>query len=1017
MAASRRVSSPTLVGRRKELAELRRTLEEMTAGRSQVVVVGGESGVGKTRLVDDAAAELGDRVRVLRGNCLALGSELPYLPFAEMIWALLRELDADGVERIIGPSGSELAMFMPGLGPAASSARPAAIGGSELQRLRMFEALLRVAQGAASDRPTVFVFEDLQWIDSASLQLLSFLTHSVRQGQLLLVLTVRTEVLEAAGPVLTFLAELERNPHIIRIELERLDRESTRRQIGAILGDGVPDDTVDRIWRLGDGNPLFTEELVAADPGRDGVTPRLRDLLGARSARLPAEAQVVLRIAATVGRGVDVELLSTASGLDDGTVRGAVRAGLDEQILVPAADGGGYRFRHELMRATIAGGLRTDEAKQIHAAYAQALMTRRDEADPSEIASHWDGAGESGQALRWHVRAGLSAEGRYAYAVAEHHYERAIESWPSVDDPEGTAGFPRRRLLQRAAASAARSGSPEHAIGLARVFLAENTETEDDLTELVRSSVRWYLWEAGRVEEAASEAREALRRLGDDKPTRWRANALAHLAGLLLVENQEEQAAARAEEALATATACGALEEQVLATGIIGACQLLLGKTDTGIDRIAGSLDAARRIEQEDAALPVNQLDDRRYPMGVVLAYIQLAAAFEIADRNEDVVRTAADGYEAAQRQGVAGTYGATLRAAAVRGLYRLGRWDEALSIIDETLREGAFGSGRIGLLAIASLIHLARGDEGEADDLIRAADDGAGSDRSTEAVRWLAVARAESLIWAGRSLEAVGVIADAYEDGDAAQPAFGSGQAVGLDASLPQLLSLAARAAADLALLEKAGSIEAAASQVALERVRSALRRAKRRPGLADSWAVDLALTNAELARAEHGPAPRAVKRWHAAASIASQRPYVEAYARWRLASALLGDRRRGDEATAELERAHAVARSIGAERLGSAINDLASRAGLARASPAATIDRPFGLTEREVEVLGLLSSGLNNNEIAERLFISPKTASVHVSNIYGKLGVESRVSAASIAQDVGLAMPRDDHEQVSPE
>jgi ATP/maltotriose-dependent transcriptional regulator MalT len=187
---------------------------------------------------------------------------------------------------------------------------------------------------------------------------------------------------------------------------------------------------------------------------------------------------------------------------------------------------------------------------------------------------------------------------------------------------------------------------------------------------------------------------------------------------------------------------------------------------------------------------------------------------------------------------------------------------------------------------------------------------------------------------------------------------------------------------------------------------VRSAIEQAQRRPGLATSWAPDLALAEAELGRAEQGTGGQTIDAWARAAEAAPGRPYGEAYARWRLATALLTDRHRTREATAELERAEALAQALEAEPLREAIRSLTTRAGLARGSAGHERERPFGLTERELEVLGLLAAGLGNSAIAERLFISPKTASVHVSNIYGKLGVESRVAAATVAHELGLAV-----------
>ncbi len=1004
MAASVRVSSPTLVGRREELASIRSVVADIGEGRPQVIVIGGESGAGKTRLVDEATAGLGPGVRVLRGHCLVYGAGLPYLPFAEIIRELVHELEPGKLKTLLGPAGAELAQLVPEIGEVASPSAASLRGGSELQRLRLFEALLRVVERVADDRPTVFVFEDLQWIDPASLQLLAFLSQSMRQGNIVLIVTVRTEALADPGPVLPFLVELERVSGVLRIELERLDREATRRQITAILGESVDHAVSERIWEQGEGNPLFTEELVAATmAGTDLASPRLRDLLGARVARLPADSLRVLRVAAVLGRTVDIELLRAAAALEPEAIDRAIEVGLDEQVLVRGGESdAGCRFRHELVRSVIAERLPAPEARRVHAAYAAALELRQD-ADPSAVAYHWDAAGDAQRSLRWHVRAGFSAESRYAYLAALRHYERVLELWAQTPGGEEVTGTTRPRVLQRASTTAARGGQYDRAIELSRQLL-EDPPDDEELTELARSSLRWYLWESGRPDTALAEARQAVASQSPETADRWRANATAHLAGLLLVNDDIGAARVNAEEALRLAQAAHAVDEEVLANGVIGGCLLLEGDVDAGIARIAETVEAARRIEQADSAQPADRLDDRRYPVGVVLASTQLAAAYEVADRPEEVVNVAEAAYARAVEQGVARSYGATLRAASARGMYRSGRWDDALEIIEEALRLGASGSGRVGLLAMSALINAARALDDEADEALRLAEDERVATTAPEVIHWLGVARAERLVWAGRPLEVAAIVADAY--GEATEVARGASlsQAMGLDASLPQLLTYAARAGADLALVERSEGGPAALSRLALERVQTALERVRRRPGLSASWAPELALARAELARAEHGPGRRAVTRWQRAAAATAGRPYAEAYARWRLASALLGDQRRTDEAASEIEQALRLAEGLGAARLREAIVELGNRAGIGREGSDRSRARPFGLTERELEVLALLAAGLGNREIADRLFISPKTASVHVSNIYGKLGVESRVAAATVAHELGL-------------
>ena len=234
-------------------------------------------------------------------------------------------------------------------------------------------------------------------------------------------------------------------------------------------------------------------------------------------------------------------------------------------------------------------------------------------------------------------------------------------------------------------------------------------------------------------------------------------------------------------------------------------------------------------------------------------------------------------------------------------------------------------------------------------------------------------------------------------------------------DASLPRLTALAARACADLALWERAGGLAAPIGPVMRAHVHQSLARIGRVKPLVAGWPHELAAARADLARAEGASTTRQVAAWRAAvAAAAGRRPYAEAYARWRLAEALLAQRRDRHAAEPELRIGSEVARRLGVDPLFDALVQLASQAGfdIERApgresvsmSPSGRPDRPFGLTAREAEVLRLLADGMSNGEIATRLFISPKTASVHVSNIYGKLGVESRVSAATIALRLGL-------------
>ena len=1009
------VTSPVLIGRDAEASRIDRALSALAEGHGRVVVISGEAGIGKTRLIEEALTRSDERVRSLRCECLALGSSIPYLPFAELLRDLARQVPGPDLARIVGPARTELARFLPEVA-AIVATRDQAAGadhgrGDEIERLRLYEAFLRVAERIAAERPTAFVIEDVQWIDRASLELLAFLAHGLTSsGHAALIVSVRPEEAEDKEPVLRLLAELGRSNTAERIELQPLSPESIRRLASTILGRQPDAAAGERIWSLSDGNPLFAEELLASWQRRgpsEALPPKLRDLLAARLAQVPADVLAVLRVAAAAGRSVDDRLLTRASGLDEGQVQRAVRSAAEDYILIrsdgPA--GPGYRFHHEILRALVASQLLPGEARDIHAAYARALEEERPEhRSATEIASHWDAAGETARALSAHLVAAQAAVASFAFIEAHAHLERALVLWVDASDPESETGTSSEALLGQAASAAARAGAFPRAIELTRTLLARGHVLDPDARELARSSLRWYLWESGDLPGALAEAEAALAEPGG-LPHHWRANALGHAAALLLYLQRTDEARVRALEALEAARIAGALEEQILAEGVLGWCLLLEGDPDAGVAAIRSTLAAARRVD--DGALR------GRYPVGSVLAYSHLAAALELVGRLDEAQAVAIEGAAAAAQQGVTRTFGSVLKASAARALYQLGRWDEAGSTIEDALGAGAVGAGRLLLLAVRGLLAVGRGQVAEAEVVLAEADALEDAATPLDAQRWLAAATAEAAIWRGEPEAALARLAFVVADPAAHVITTPGSRPTMLDASIPHLLALGARAWADVALAERAGGVEDGLAERAETQLLSSLRRAEKRRALAHAWAGDLAIVRAELERGHAADVATRVRRWATAVERTRDRPSMQAYARWRLAEATLARRSQRDTAAETIAAALATTRSLGALPLQQELLALAQRARIplaedGRAAEPDSDARPFGLTLREAEVLALVASGLSNQDIAERLFISPKTASVHVSNIYAKLGVESRVAAATVAHSLGLdALP----------
>ncbi len=1011
-------TSPLVYGRDAESSRLDAALEAMTRGEPRPVVIGGEAGIGKTRLIDEALERAGPDLRVLHGACLALGSTIPYLPFAEIVRDLVRQVSSATLNQVVGPARAELARFLPEVTAvvrADGQASPAPERSDELERLRLYEAFLRVAERIAADTPTVFVIEDVQWIDRASLELLAFLAHGLQQShRAALIVSVRPEEVEDKEPVLTLLADLGRGSRAERIELGPLDETATRRLAAAVLGTQPPSELMARVTQLSDGNPLFAEELLGAwrsGQAGDTLPPKLRDLLAARLAHVPDDVLEVLRVAAASGRSVDDRLLTTVADLDEEQVQRAVHLAVDDHILIrtegPARPG--YRFRHEILRALVASQLLPAQSRRIHAAYAEALSQEPSERrSATEIADHWDAAGDSLKALGAHIEAGRTAVSRFAFSQASDHFERALVLLDETGR-QAQADMSRSELLGDAASAAARAGEFDRAIELTRQLISARDELEPETWELARSSLRWYLWESGDLEAALDETQAVLADPAP-MPARWRANALGHMAGLLLFLQRTEEAGVRAREALEVAQAAGASEAQALAEGVLGWCLLLEGDVEGGLEVIRRVLVAARLADEG--------VLEGRYPVGAALAHSQLAVALELVGRLEEAHHVAEAGVLIAREQGVGRTFGASLEASSARALFQLGRWSEADEAIASALRYGAVGSGRIALLAVRALLANGRGRADDAAATLAEAESLVNDTTPLDVRRWLTAAGVEHSIWQGDPVAALARMAFLAEDPDRRSVAVAGGQPAMLDASVPHLLALGARACADAAMVERASSSEAGLSAMAEAQLQDALRRARKRRALAEVWAADLAIARAELERAAGSDPATRVRQWKAAAGHVSARPYASCYVRWRLAEAHLSRRDGRDDAAPLIESALSDARALGAQVIADELIALARRARLALGTGdgqpgvgASDAERPYGLTAREAEVLALLAGGLSNQEIAERLFISPKTASVHVSNIYGKLAVESRVAAATLAHEMGLdeVLPED--------
>jgi predicted ATPase len=372
------VTTGRFVGRTQELALLRQLLARAAAGEALVALVGGEAGVGKTRLVEQLAATAGGQgVRVLGGGCVPLGEEgVPFAPLVEALRGLARDLDPAELEAVAGPARPELGRLLPDLPWSANGTTGAAVVGAGQGRL--FELLFGVVERLATGAPLLWVMEDLHWADHSTRDLLAYLATSLRSGRVLVVGTFRSDELDRLHPLRRLLGELGRNRRVRRLELPRFTRPEVADQLAGLLGADPPARLVDDIYARSEGNPFFTEELLRAGAGADdsglgGLPPSLQEVLLTRVVRLGQDAQQLLRVAAAAGPGVTQPLLAAVAGMGEQTLLEGLREAVDQQLLVPEPGGDGYTFRHALLAEAVYSELLPGERVRLHTALADAL--------------------------------------------------------------------------------------------------------------------------------------------------------------------------------------------------------------------------------------------------------------------------------------------------------------------------------------------------------------------------------------------------------------------------------------------------------------------------------------------------------------------------------------------------------------------------------------------------------------------------------------------------------------------
>ena len=983
-------TSTTMVGRDTELAAIAASLGVRPARPADALVdvlLAGDAGVGKTRLLRalrDVAVDEGWQVYV--GHCLDFGdSALPYLPFSEVLGRLATEQPEAVAE--VAVDHPALTRLQPVRRQMADTDSVDAET-SALDRADLFRAMLAVLEAAARRAPLLLVIEDTHWADQSTRDMLSFLLSRLDSAGFAVVASYRSDDLHRRHPLRRQVAEWSRLRGVDRVNLPPLADDDVRSLVRQLVPGGLKESELADVVARAEGNAFFVEELVsaAAEPGTF-IPADLADVLLVRLDRLDDAARQVVRTASASGRRVTHDLLEATSELGPEALDAGLRGAVEMNVLV--ADGGAYAFRHALLGEAVYDDLLPGERARLHARYVAVLRDGSARGTAAELARHARLAMDKTTALQASVRAGNEASAVGGPDEAAYHYQQALEILSGDrergDTQLGEHGIDLSKLVVQAADALVTSGDPERAIAV----IAEQLE-----------------------------------RLPADASDTWRARMLSAQASALYITELDAETDPVALSAHAVELAPegeSGLRARVLANHakILAAYGHYLDAETVGLD----ALELAERLDLHELASDA----------------ITTLSGLKKSGPKEGL-REALQ--EAVQRAADSGAVHAELR-----GRFLLGRSYEDWGEFDDAERWFASGIERASEAGLPwapygfearwqlSWIHLVRGEWDRALDLFVV--EGPFPPPIPRAL--LTSMRLQILQHRGEDVGArVGGL----------RPFWRREGAVAIHAAAIEMVAAGRRGAPEAAVASYDEAV-AVLSRIWHEWFSARIRLAAVAVGvLADAMAhrsgverealvpdVDRLHADGQVVLDRYtdpsghwGPEGRAwVKRLDAERLRAHWQAGVDAptldalVGAWRETEALFADfghvhelavvrtklagvlRASGDLAGArELsDQARAVAHDLGAQPLLDELREIGSAAQPGQpGAPAARVT----LTTREREILGHVSDGRTNGEIAKLLFISAKTVSVHVSNILGKLDASGRTEAAAIARRRGL-------------
>jgi DNA-binding SARP family transcriptional activator len=432
-----------LVGRLEERDVLDRALAAVADGTGRAVLIGGEPGIGKTRLAEAFAGEV-EGASVVWGRCQETGAAPPFWPWRQVLRGLAGQLETSELCAVVGSDAGVVLDVAPELADLIGEVAPIRVPDADTARFRFFEVMSRLLAAGSERQPVVVVLEDIHWADAPSMAMLRHVVGSIRGTPTLLVATHRTVAVADRSLLANTLGALAREPIVERLLLAGLTSAEGSRLIGCLLGSDPGDELVDAVLERTGGNPLFIihlarllEGVLDADPEqardvvRSEVPSAVIDLIGLRVAEQPERTRRLLEVGAVIGPRFELALLVQVESLpfDEAlaTVEPAIAAGLVSEDTIA----GTYRFTHALMREAIVAQLGRSQAGRLHGKVGDALATRGADARslPALAYHYWEaaGLGWADAALASASAAAAAAIGGLAFEDAERHLGHALQ--------------------------------------------------------------------------------------------------------------------------------------------------------------------------------------------------------------------------------------------------------------------------------------------------------------------------------------------------------------------------------------------------------------------------------------------------------------------------------------------------------------------------------------------------------------------------------------------------------------